>query len=94
METWQIIRDPPCLWRAWDDEIVVYNEASGDTHRLNPFIAEVFETLMAAPASLSLPELGRRIAAALGIEDDAEFHRQLEAALRRLHGFGLLEPCA
>lgn len=90
-EIWQIINDPPCLWRAWDDEIVVYCEASGDTHRLNPLAAEVFETLIAAPASLA--QLEDRVAASLGIENDPELKRKLDATVRRLLGFGLLEPC-
>ena len=91
MDLWQIVNDPPCLWRAWDDEIVVYCAASGDTHRLNPLASEVFETLIASPASFA--QLEARVAASLGIDNDAAFKRKLDATVRRLHGSGLLEPC-
>jgi hypothetical protein len=33
------------LWRSFDDELVVYDDRSGDTHRLTPRSAAVFLAL-------------------------------------------------
>ncbi len=90
MEVWHIVQDPPCRWRALDDELVVYHTGSGNTHRLDPLQAELFEALMAAPASLAA--LKERIAHSFEIEIDGPTERRLEAALRQLRSFGLIEP--
>jgi hypothetical protein len=67
------------LWRAWEDEIVVYDDRSGDTHRLTAPSASVF-------LSLQTPTPADRAAA----EPD-ELHAEILDGLARL---GLVEPRA
>ena len=88
---WGVVRDPPCLWREWADGAVVYNEATGDTHRLNPLAAEMFHSLLAEPATL--PQLTERVAHSIGIEIDEELARRVKAVVRQLRSFGLLYSC-
>jgi PqqD family protein of HPr-rel-A system len=38
-------------WRLWEDEAVIYNGRSGDTHHLADFAAWVFGFLSRGPAS-------------------------------------------
>ncbi len=38
-------------WRLWEDEAVIYNGRSGDTHHLADFAAWVFGFLSRSPAS-------------------------------------------
>jgi hypothetical protein len=45
------------LWRSWDDEVVVYDDRSGDTHRLAARAAVVFLAL-ASPAAAENPDEG------------------------------------
>ncbi|MGH6976131.1 MAG: HPr-rel-A system PqqD family peptide chaperone [Stellaceae bacterium] len=39
-------------WRAWDGEIVAYNDRSGDTHHFADFAGWLFAQLAAAPADV------------------------------------------
>jgi hypothetical protein len=39
------------LWRSWDGEVVVYDDRSGDTHRLAPRTAIVFLALQSPAAA-------------------------------------------
>jgi PqqD family protein of HPr-rel-A system len=87
---WQIVTAPPLLWRAWDDEIVVYNEASGETHRLDPLPAEAFEMLLEGP--LTSDALSERMAQALEVPKTAEFSESIAAILQLFHDHSLIEP--
>ena len=81
---------PPLSWRAWDHEIVVYNDVSGDTHLLDPLASEAFEALCEAPASLT--ELTDRVASSVGVDRTAELDDAVASIIRRFRSFGLIEP--
>jgi PqqD family protein of HPr-rel-A system len=87
---WRVVRESPLLWRAWEGEIVVYNDASGDTDHLDPLAAEIFETLLEAPANND--ELTDRIAQALGVEKTTDLRDTVASVVIRFHGHGLIEP--
>jgi len=40
-------------WRAWDGEVVAYNDRSGDTHHFADFAGWLFTQLTAAPADVA-----------------------------------------
>ena len=48
-ETWRVTGQ--ARWRLWEDEAVVYNGRTGDTHHLADFAAWVFACLCRGPAS-------------------------------------------
>ncbi|MGA2087997.1 MAG: HPr-rel-A system PqqD family peptide chaperone [Stellaceae bacterium] len=48
-ETWRVAGQ--ARWRLWEDEAVVYNGRTGDTHHLADFAAWVFAALCRSPAS-------------------------------------------
>lgn len=76
------------VWRAWDGEIVVLNEASGDTHRLDVFASAAFEALLQAPMDAST--LASRVAEELGVANDARIDAALDAALAKFAELSLL----
>ena len=41
------------VWRAWDDEFLVYNTASGQAHHLNLLAGAALRSLEAEPGSAS-----------------------------------------
>ena len=43
--------------REWDDELVVFNEATGHTHQLGPLGRLVLRALLAQPNGLRIPEI-------------------------------------
>jgi PqqD family protein of HPr-rel-A system len=76
------------FWRAWDGEIVVLNQASGDTHRLDLFASAAFEALLAAPADATT--LARRLAEELDVPADARLDAAVATALAKFAELSLL----
>jgi len=87
---WRVVREPPLLWRAWEGEIVLYNDASGDTHHLDPLAAEIFEILLERPAGVE--ELAELAAQALGVEITTDMRDTVAGIVTRFQGHGLIEP--
>jgi PqqD family protein of HPr-rel-A system len=83
-ETWRVAGQ--ARWRLWEDEAVVYNGRTGDTHHLADFAAWVFATLCRGPASS--PGLARAAEATVellsGETPEAAIGRTLDL-LRRLN---------
>ncbi len=48
---WRIIPEARLAWHCWGDDCVLYNDASGATHRLSPEIAALIRVLQKAPLS-------------------------------------------
>ncbi|WP_164932036.1 HPr-rel-A system PqqD family peptide chaperone [Janthinobacterium sp. 17J80-10] len=89
---WQVI-DPAALHaRTWDNEVVVYDAASGNTHLLDTVTARVLATVANTPADATV------IAQALSQlwpEAPAELvHEQVDAMLAELAGISLITPVA
>lgn len=87
---WQVL-DPEALHiRTWDDEVVVYEATSGNTHLLDTMAARVLETLTAAPAD------SKAIAQALSHfwpQAPAELlQEQVDTMLTELAGISLITP--
>jgi len=76
------------LWREWDGEAVVYNEASGSTHRLPGAAADVLRTLEARP--LAADALVAELAGLLP-ERREDVGQWVLALLERLEQVGLVE---
>lgn len=67
-QRWKAVCKPKLLWRSWNDEYVVYNDLTGDTHRLDTVPAQILKSLEEAPADEE--ELGSRLAGMLEIDAD------------------------
>ena len=48
-QVWRLPEGVELLWRSWDDETVVYNVASQQTHLLDAFSAAALREIEAAP---------------------------------------------
>jgi PqqD family protein of HPr-rel-A system len=70
-----------------DGEAVIYDEAAGSLHHLNPSATIVFRL---CDGSATVKELAADIAAAVDIET-AEVERQIRSALKQFRDEGLLE---
>ena len=86
---WKVNPEFPLQWQVWDDEFVLYNTGSGDTHLLDTLAAEVLQSLEIESADLL--ELIDRVAASLRIEPDSKFSAYLEQLLSDLHKLGLIQ---
>jgi PqqD family protein of HPr-rel-A system len=90
---WRLTPGQTLRFRQFDDEFVIYNDLSGDTHLLGDDAAHVLSVLQHGPASADT--LLDSLATALGSERDAVFDDQCGAILSQLAGFFLIErvPC-
>ena len=84
---WRIETERVSAWREWDGEIVVYDDLSGDTLKLDAMMSLIFRQLLRAKSTA--PQLASQMAAALELDDDPKLMQLTELALRRLAGCGL-----
>jgi PqqD family protein of HPr-rel-A system len=76
-------------WAGWDDEYVVFDETSGQTHQLDPLRAYVLNTLTASPQSRR--ELMDDLQTALGESQTSEVVESLGAVLDDFDRHGLID---
>jgi len=77
-------------WRQFGDDWVVFDEGSGDTHRLDPVSAVALMCLAEAP--LSEAELTRQVAVETDLPEGEDLSRAVAAVIERFSGTGLIEP--
>ena len=86
---WRLISDQALHFRFWDDEFVVYNSLSGDTHLLGSTAAQILLKLQQAPSDSTT--LAESLAPLLNDERDDEFVVQVEHILADLDTLALIE---
>jgi PqqD family protein of HPr-rel-A system len=81
---------PTRLLKSWEDEAVIYDTASGDTHYLKPLTLALYQTCREHPGYTS-DELATVLATRLGVANTPQFHELAEDTLDSLRKIGLLE---
>ena len=87
---WAVPEGNGLAWRVWDDEFLVYNAASGQTHYLNLLAGEALRSLEAEPAQTH--ELVRRLANQFGIAEDSPPLQMIDRLIHELDELGLIAP--
>lgn len=77
--------------RGWQDEFVVYNNLSGDTHLIDGDTLALLAQLRLAPATVA--SLIQALGAGLPPDDLAALPDTLDAMLDSLQHLYLVEPC-
>ena len=87
---WRLPKGVSLLWQWWDeDEVIVFNRASGQTHLVDAFSAAVLRQIEAFPSTTL--ELRRYFAIRFGL-NEAALSERLDAVCRRFDQLGLAEP--
>ena len=83
---WLVVQPGRLRVRRWEDEVVVYDDRSGDTHLLDSACGRVLERLLAssAPDDDLAPLCDR--------SDTVSPEQQLYPVLERLQRLGLVKP--
>lgn len=76
-------------WRHWDDESVLYEARSGQTHFLTAVAAEALLALQSRPYATG--ELVETLAQTFDLTVSDEFAQQIDALLHQFHDLGLIE---
>jgi PqqD family protein of HPr-rel-A system len=87
---WTVPDANALAWRVWDDEFLVYNTASGQTHHLNFLAGEALRSLEAEAADGC--ELVRRLADQFEIAEDSPPLQMIDRLIRELDELGLIAP--
>lgn len=91
---WQPADQKPIAWRLLDDELVVYNELTGNTHHLSALGSEVLLALFRHPSGIEMIELARDIADRTDLAADESLARGVERALAELTELHLARPAS
>jgi PqqD family protein of HPr-rel-A system len=82
--TWRLDPRQSLAHRGWDDEFVVYNDLSGDTHLIGADAMQVLLCLRDGPRDVD--------ALAHALEADPAEREALEVMLTELGALALIEP--
>ena len=87
--SWSIVAGATLHWKVWDDDCIVFNTASGQTHLLDPIPALLVRQIEAGCGNSE--ELFSQTARLLDTDLTAELQSSLEDMLRQLDQLGLIE---
>ncbi len=79
-------------WRHWDDEWVVFDAGSGQTHQMDTLTAVTLMVIEATP--MPLADLVSQIAQELQLPNERELDLVLSGIVQRLASAGLIESAA
>ena len=77
------------LWRSWDDEMIVYNTASGQSHLLDALSGAILKEIERGPSTIE--QLADRLAKEFSVEPHALLER-LDEICTHFDELGLAEP--
>jgi PqqD family protein of HPr-rel-A system len=86
---WRLTNSAELVWRVWDDQFVVYDAASGDTHLLSLAAREVLNVVQQSPADLGA--IVRRLSLRLELSPEDQPGQDVENVLGALTRAGVIE---
>jgi PqqD family protein of HPr-rel-A system len=86
---WQIIPGQDLHYREWDDEFVLYNNLSGDTHLLGISAICLLRALQTGPTSDDA--LTTSLCNSFDMERDGEVEKEVHTLLENLQSLSLIE---
>jgi len=89
--TWQLRAGQQLRMLAGNDESVIYNDYSGETHLLSALAVSMLNQLEKTPATFS--SISTFLASEWEFESDEELRQTMHAMLAELDGLSLIEAC-
>lgn len=77
------------IWASWEDEHVVFDETSGQTHQLDTLRAFILNAVSDAPQSLN--SLCDQMKGAMPFADETKILAAIDAVLHEFETLGLVE---
>ena len=88
---WQVAEPPLAYIQSWDDESVLYDPRTGETHLLSLFAAALLNLMFSQTGAVSTDELGRSLSAAIELDRGAQFDQAMAESLGQFQALGLIE---
>lgn len=89
--TWQLHAGQYLRMLAGNDESVIYNDRSGETHLLSAIAVSMLNQLRKTPATFS--SISTFLASEWEFESDEELRQTVHLLLAELDGLSLIEAC-
>jgi PqqD family protein of HPr-rel-A system len=89
-ECWKVPASGMLLWEQWNDEYIVYNARSGETHFLNELAAKALKALEDFPCN------AEQLAQKMTVQHELEMAfriADMERLIQEFDSLGLIEPC-
>jgi len=86
---WRTLSDDAFLFHDWDDEVVIYDALSGDTHIIDTTAAQILQALQQSPSDV--PNLAQLLAVQLQCEPGDELNQDIESVLSDMAALSLVE---
>jgi PqqD family protein of HPr-rel-A system len=80
-DSWRPLASHLLAWRQWEDDVVLYNDATGSTHQLGPLGGEVMLCLLRYPAGIDAEALVLDMSARVEIPDELQLGAEVQRAL-------------
>jgi PqqD family protein of HPr-rel-A system len=87
---WSINPNCQLHWRHWEEEYILFNAASNQTHYLNSLGAEILHLLQESP--LVSEELNQKISEKYDLQLDDDTRQYIAGILANMDELGLIEP--
>ena len=78
---WRAATPQALAWRRFDDELVIYNDATGSTHQLGALAGEIMQSLIQNPSGMDLYALVRDLTARVELAGDLDVATEVQRAL-------------
>ena len=91
LDSWRAVAPHALAWRRWDDDVVLYNDATGSTHQLGPLGDEVMLCLLRHPAGIDVAALARDMTSILESPDELQLAAEIQRTLDDLAELQLAE---
>ena len=88
---WQLRAGQQLRMLAGNDESVIYNDSSGETHLLSAIAVSMLQQLERGPANFSF--ISTAVASAWEFDSDEELRQTVHGLLAELDGLSLIEAC-
>lgn len=87
---WVGLPEAILLWEQYDEDYLVYNGHSGETHFLNVTAAEVLKSLQTGP--MALPELVAELQLMFDMDDEHALAQHISRVIQEFEHVGLICP--
>jgi PqqD family protein of HPr-rel-A system len=78
-------------WRIWDDEVVVYDHGSGDTHLLDSPTAAVLHLCEASQGAIGFNDISSCLGEFVEVDSPNELSEYGQSIIANLRRLGLIE---
>ena len=87
---WQGVKLAELPIAQWDDDCLLYNPLSGETHQLNLMAIDAL-TFFQQPATL--PVLAQHICLLYQADNTDDIYQKMQQLIEQFDNLGLIEPC-